>query len=116
MKFQIGFAAIFAASQASAAPTTSTAFTLTASQADSPVDSLIFSAANSNLYLNLPEQNATCQHPVEGEGATFYIRDEGLYLHATKAAPQMIYADRSGMGMSKYHTTLAPYKYTLTFR
>jgi hypothetical protein len=100
MKFQISLAALLAASQVSAGPTTSTAFTLTAAQVDSPVDSLIFSAASSTLFLNLPEQNAVCQHPVEDEAATLYIRDGQLYLYATKAAPQIIYTDRSGMGMS----------------
>lgn len=78
--------------------TTSVAFTLTSSRPDSSIDSLVFGAANSNLYLNLTEQNATCQYPVEDESATFYIRDSQLFLYATKAAPRSIYADRSGMG------------------
>lgn len=100
MKFQVAFTALSSAILAAAAPTTSSAFTLKVSSPESPINGMAVGASIGNLWLNLPAQNATCQHPVDEDIATFYLRDGELYLYATKAAPQMLYTDRSGMGKS----------------
>ncbi|RMZ70586.1 cell wall [Pyrenophora seminiperda CCB06] len=50
-------------------------------------------AANNGLYLNAPNQNATCG----AEHASFQLNNGTLNLY-TKAPSQSIYVDRSGMG------------------
>ncbi|RYP05711.1 hypothetical protein DL764_003636 [Monosporascus ibericus] len=75
-------------------------FSLMALRSASPVHFATFSATKSSLFLNLPDQDATCD--VEDPGyATFYLNEGGLYLYAASATPQQIYADRSGMGQGK---------------
>lgn len=113
MKFQIKSAVLASVGlvAAAAAQTTSTTFTLEAVRPGDAVDSMAVGASISNLWLNLPEQNATCRYPIDEDIATFYLRDGALYLYATHAAPQMLYADRSGMGMSSLefpYVTLSP--------
>ncbi|KAI5860944.1 cell wall protein PhiA [Durotheca rogersii] len=72
-------------------------FTLMALRSASPVHFSSVSAAKSGLFLQLPNQEASC----DGEAATqatFYLKDGGLFLYAASATPQQLYADRSGMG------------------
>jgi hypothetical protein len=56
-------------------------------------------AAKRSLFVNLPDQGASCD--AETNFATFYIKDEELHLYAASATPQTIFGDRSGMGMGK---------------
>ncbi|RYO76345.1 hypothetical protein DL762_009810 [Monosporascus cannonballus] len=66
----------------------------------SPVHFASISASQSNLFLHLPKQGASCD--VEDPGyATFSLIDGGLFLYAASATPQQIYVDRSGMGQGK---------------
>ncbi|RYP89244.1 hypothetical protein DL769_000137 [Monosporascus sp. CRB-8-3] len=98
-------AALLSLSSASCVPRASelpaeSKFTLMALRSASPVHFASFGATQSSLFLNLPDQDATCD--VEDPGyATFYLKDGGLYLYAASATPQQIYADRSGMGQGK---------------
>jgi hypothetical protein len=98
MKFQLGLAALCSAALAAATPVESSAFTLRAKAPCNLANSLAVSASIGNLWLNLPEQNATCQHPLDEDIATFYLRDGSLFLYSTEAVPQIVYTDRSGMG------------------
>jgi hypothetical protein len=100
MKFQLALAAALPVVLATPCPTGPTAFQLVATNTDSTATGMAVQASISNLWLGLSSQNATCLEPLEEEAATFYLRDGGLYLYSTKAAPQIIYADRSGMGTS----------------
>ncbi|RYP71126.1 hypothetical protein DL771_005060 [Monosporascus sp. 5C6A] len=83
--------------RASEVPAESKFFTLMALRSASPVHFASVSAARSNLFLNLPQQNATCDGEDPGY-ATFALQDGSLYLYRRSATPQQIYADRSGMG------------------
>ncbi|KAK5993056.1 Cell wall protein phiA [Cladobotryum mycophilum] len=67
-------------------------------RAKSPIDSSRFSAARRSLFVNLKDQNATCQGKSDGY-ASFYIQDEQLFLYTSKAEKQQVFTDRSGMGM-----------------
>ncbi|RYP21446.1 hypothetical protein DL765_002236 [Monosporascus sp. GIB2] len=95
-------AALLGLSSASSVPRASelhadSKFTLMALRSASPVHFASFSAAQSNLFLHMPRQDATCDGEDPGY-ATFYLNDGGLFLYAASATPQQIYADRSGMG------------------
>ncbi|KAI2605329.1 cell wall protein PhiA [Hypoxylon fragiforme] len=61
-------------------------------------------AALSSLFVNLPAQNATCDVGHDAT-ATFFLKDDGLFLFAKSATPQQLYADRSGMGQGKFGYT-----------
>ncbi|KAI2463891.1 cell wall protein PhiA [Annulohypoxylon bovei var. microspora] len=75
-------------------------FTLMALRSASDIHFAGFEAAKSSLFLHLPSQDASCDAGA-AESATFYLKDGGLYLYAASAAPQQLYADRSGMGQGK---------------
>jgi hypothetical protein len=63
-----------------------------------------FSAAKSNLYVHLPNQDASCLSGADGnEPAVFQLNtaDKTLWLYATGNPRQQIYVDRSGMGQGK---------------
>ncbi|KAJ0158533.1 Cell wall protein phiA [Colletotrichum tanaceti] len=76
----------------------------------SPVHYSLFQAARGNIFLNLPNQNATCdngQTIVQEKAATFALNpDGGLYLYRRSPSPQQIYADLSGMGQGKLGYTI----------
>jgi len=72
-------------------------FNLMALRSASDVHFAKFSAALSSIFLNLPEDNASCDAETDGS-ATFYIQDGEMYLYAASATPQQLYVDRSGMG------------------
>jgi hypothetical protein len=64
----------------------------------SPIHFGQVSAAQSNLFINLPHQHAVCKGAAQ-EGATFYIKDGELFLYTPGGKPaQKVYVDRSGMG------------------
>ncbi|KAK6956049.1 hypothetical protein Daesc_001319 [Daldinia eschscholtzii] len=75
-------------------------FSLMALRSASEVHFAGFDAAKSSLFLNLPNQNASCDAG-PADSATFYLQDGGLYLYAASATPQQLYVDRSGMGQGK---------------
>ncbi len=87
-------------------------FQLQALRSASEIHFAPFSAAKSSLFLNLPDQGASCDK--EADSATFYIQDGGLYLYAASATPQQIYVDRSGMGMSTSLFSLLAQEFVLT--
>ncbi|KAK1673435.1 cell wall protein PhiA [Colletotrichum godetiae] len=78
-------------------------FQLMALRSASEVHFSTFQAAKSSIFLQLPNQNATCDSTEDDDSATFYLNqdDGGLYLYAASATPQQLYADRSGMGQGK---------------
>lgn len=91
---------LVAAGFATAAPTTGqpAKFTVMSLRSASPVHFGKISAAQSNLFLHLPSQNATCNSQPKYD-ATFYIKDTELFLYTPPNAPsQKVYVDRSGMG------------------
>ncbi|KAI1407892.1 cell wall protein PhiA [Hypoxylon sp. FL1857] len=75
-------------------------FSLMALRSASEVHFSSVEAAKSSLFLNLPNQNASCDAG-PADYATFYLQDGGLYLYAASATPQQLYVDRSGMGQGK---------------
>ncbi|KFZ06597.1 hypothetical protein V501_07263 [Pseudogymnoascus sp. VKM F-4519 (FW-2642)] len=97
------------ASLAGAGSALATAFELMALRPDSPIHLAPFSAAQSNLFLHLPHQNASCEgeHP---NRATFYIKHGSLFLYSKDGETQEIFVDRSGMGQGKMgYLTNSPY-------
>lgn len=62
------------------------------------------SAAKSSLFVNLPDQNASCLAGVDGnQPAAFQLssEDKTLWLYASGNPRQQLYVDRSGMGQGK---------------
>lgn len=55
------------------------------------------SASNNGLFLNLKEQDASCDAESDGS-ATFVLNNTELDLYTGGATPQRVWADRSGMG------------------
>ena len=82
-------------------PSTDTlsAFGLITIHSGSEVQNAGVQAARASLLVNAKSQNASCD--AETNFATFYIKDEELFLYAASATPQTIFVDRSGMGMGK---------------
>ncbi|WYZ38071.1 hypothetical protein EsH8_II_001577 [Colletotrichum jinshuiense] len=77
-------------------------FQLMALRSASPVHFSRFQAAKGSIFLQLPNQNATCDEPEVNDAATFYLtRDGGLHLYAAADTPQQLYADLSSMGQGK---------------
>ncbi|KAH7327770.1 hypothetical protein B0I35DRAFT_415700 [Stachybotrys elegans] len=67
----------------------------------SPIHFGQVSAAQSNLFIHLPDQHAVCKGP-EQSAATFYIKDGELFLYTPSGKPaQKMFVDRSGMGQGK---------------
>lgn len=101
MKFSAAVSSIFMASSALALtpthPVFSKPFDVTASRPDSPIHLKALSAAKKGLLLNLPKQNATCHG--ENNQATLYLEDSKLFLYSNENKPQLMFVDRSGMGM-----------------
>lgn len=83
------------------------AFGLITIKSGSQVQNSGVQASLRSLFVNLPQQNATCD--AEHNFATFYIKDSKLYLYPRKPTScgnhdeelQTIFVDRSGMGMGK---------------
>jgi hypothetical protein len=77
-----------------------THFQIMSLRSASPIHFQQVKAANSSLFLGLPEQGAHC-YSDDGNGpAVFqYNKEEKtLWLYATANPRQQIYVDRSGMG------------------
>jgi hypothetical protein len=95
-------ATIMAAAGASAAPSPKppATFSIMSLRSASPLHFGQVSAAQSNIFIHLPEQNATCKGDYDATQATFYIsNDKELFLYTPKGQPaQKVYVDRSGMG------------------
>ncbi|KAL5334004.1 hypothetical protein BJX70DRAFT_391777 [Aspergillus crustosus] len=64
-----------------------------------------FNAALRSIFAGLPSQNATCDGTDDGF-ATFYIKDEALYLYGPSETTQQLFVDRSGMGQGKIGYTV----------
>ncbi|KAL2755435.1 hypothetical protein ACRALDRAFT_1064444 [Sodiomyces alcalophilus JCM 7366] len=74
-------------------------FGIMALRSASPIHFAQAGAAQNGLYLNLPEQNATCTGDGPSPpGAIFTLVDGKLYLYAEPEPYQQIFVDRSGMG------------------
>ncbi|ROT36376.1 hypothetical protein SODALDRAFT_325724 [Sodiomyces alkalinus F11] len=73
-------------------------FGIMALRSASPIHFAQGSAARNSLFLNLPEQNATCTDGPAPSGAIFTLIDGNLYLYAEPEPYQQIFVDRSGMG------------------
>jgi hypothetical protein len=57
------------------------------------------SAAQSNLFIHLPEQHATCNGGLHAYQATFFVQNGELFLYTPEGKhAQKVYVDRSGMG------------------
>ena len=103
MKVSTLFTTIMAAAgSASAAaapgPKQPTKFGIMSLRSASPLHFGQVSAAQSNLFIHLPDQHAVCKGP-EQSAATFYIKDGELFLYTPDGKPaQKVFVDRSGMG------------------
>ncbi|CAG7915779.1 unnamed protein product [Penicillium olsonii] len=75
-------------------------FTLLAVHPGSDVDGISLNAAQRSIFAGLASQNADCAR-AEKQVATFYIKDEALYLYGKSESPQELYVDRSGMGQGR---------------
>lgn len=77
-------------------------FGIMALRSASPIHFARVSATQNTLVLNLPDdkQDAQCEDGQAPSSATFYIKDEELYLYG-KNPKQWLVADRSGMGKWK---------------
>ncbi|KAK2627027.1 hypothetical protein QTJ16_004202 [Diplocarpon rosae] len=93
-------------------PLGSKPFGLRAFRTGSAVQNGQISAAKTALFVNLPEQGASCDgYGTNGPNfATFVLIDEVLFLYAQSATPQTVYVDRSGManGVVGYLTGAQP--------
>ncbi|KAL4925244.1 cell wall protein PhiA [Aspergillus undulatus] len=77
------------------APSTPETFGVVAIHSGNAVQYSGFNAALGSLFAGLPNQNASCEGSDSGS-ATFYVKDEALYLYGPGS--QQFYVDRSGMG------------------
>jgi hypothetical protein len=77
-----------------------TNFQIMALRSASPIHFARFNAAQSSLFLNLPNQDAHCYSQQGNEAAVFQHNkeDKTLWLYATGNPRQQVYVDRSGMG------------------
>jgi hypothetical protein len=100
------FASLFAAAAALPAPQAVNNtnpdlyhFQLMSLRSTSPIHFGRVNAANSNIYINLPNQEASCRTDSNGP-ATFQLNkaDKTLWLFSTDNPRQELYVDRSGMG------------------
>lgn len=108
MQSQI-LALLAAVGVASAAPqmaprstiTSSDRFGLIAIRSGSDVHLQSFQASQSQIFIGLADQNATCD--TESEFASFSLSDDGsLNLYSTDAPFQTAYVDASGMGQGVF--------------
>lgn len=81
----------------SAAPSKPYNFEIMSLRSASPIHFAGVQAAQSNIFLKLPHQNASCDHKSDNL-ATFSLVDGELHLYRKSATPQILYVDRSGMG------------------
>ncbi|PFH55903.1 hypothetical protein XA68_17428 [Ophiocordyceps unilateralis] len=58
------------------------------------------SASQSNIFVNLPDQNAVCKGK-DPKSAIFYLKDQQLYLYTGSGPVQRLFVDRSGFGQGK---------------
>lgn len=116
MKFTSAAIAATAASMVSAAPQGSTqypeikdndVFRMYSLRTGTPIQFGIIQAANNGLYVNTPQQNASCG--VEHNYASFQLSNGTLNLY-TAPPYQTMYVDRSGMGQGliQYTTGVQP--------
>ena len=105
MKFTTAAIAATAASMVSAAPQASTqypkindgdVFTLMSLRTGTPIQFGTVQAAHSGIYINAPEQGASCGGKAQNF-ASFKLSNGTLSLHASKPS-QDIFVDRSDMG------------------
>lgn len=100
MKFQsflLAATPTFVAAGASTTPANPT-FGLIAIRSGDAVQYAGFNAALSSIFVNLPNQNASCARPNEIY-ATFSIQGGTLFLYdSASTTPQEMFVDRSGMG------------------
>ncbi|KAK4247636.1 hypothetical protein C7999DRAFT_14369 [Corynascus novoguineensis] len=75
-------------------------FGIMALRSASPIHFATVSATKNKLVLNLPEDqvDSECVDGKVHSAATFYIKDEELYLYGTKDRVQQFLVDPSGMG------------------
>ncbi|KAK2038962.1 cell wall protein PhiA [Colletotrichum somersetense] len=81
-------------------------FKLQVDAINTPINLKHFQAANNSVFVGLPKQGALCSDPTENE-ATFFVdaQDGRLNLYSGTAVPQVMFADRSGMGQGKFGYT-----------
>ena len=78
-------------------------FQIMSLRSGSPVHFGRINAAHNSLFLNLPEQDASCYGGGNNEPAYFQHNkaEKTLWLYATANPRQQVYVDRSGMGQGK---------------
>ncbi|KJZ72834.1 hypothetical protein HIM_07778 [Hirsutella minnesotensis 3608] len=108
MKFSAAIASLAAAGSVLATPAPSAApskpFGIMSLRSASPIHFGQVNAAQSNIFINYPSQGAKCEIKDQSKApttATFYIKDEVLYLYTGRGPVQKVFADRSGMGQGK---------------
>ncbi|TLD03696.1 uncharacterized protein PgNI_11576 [Pyricularia grisea] len=101
LSFLAASAAALPASTNSSSIPDGTKFNLLTLSSGSPVHFSYFQAAHRSLLVKLPEQGANCTggDDISNNKATFYIKDQGLYLYGPEGGEtQQVYTDLSGMG------------------
>ncbi|TLS24890.1 hypothetical protein PpBr36_09072 [Pyricularia pennisetigena] len=112
MQFTVAAVVSFLAATAAALPASTnstnsssipdgTTFNLLSLRSASPVHFSYFQAAQRGLRVKLSEQGANCTggDEVSNTRATFYIKDQGLYLYGPEGGEtQQLFTDLSGMG------------------
>lgn len=89
------------AGTALADPSTPQPFDVMALRSASPIHFASLSASQGSLFLNLPQQGATCNG--SNNRATFYLQGSDLFLYSESGnAQQQIFVDRSGLGTWKH--------------
>ncbi|KAM4068097.1 cell wall protein phiA [Hirsutella rhossiliensis] len=105
MKLSTAIASLAVAGSAVAAPPAgSKPFQIMSLRSASPIHFGQVSASKSNIFLNAQKQDAVCEVKDKSKApteATFYIKDEVLYLYTGKGPVQKAFVDRSGMGQGK---------------
>jgi hypothetical protein len=81
-------------------------FKLVARNSYTPIDTKYFNAALSNLYINLPRNNALCARGENPDLAFFYLIGDGLYTWTTRNPIQQFWVDRSVTGGHIYSSLL----------
>lgn len=94
---------VFAAAASAAPSCGQRKFGIMALRSASPIHFATVSATKNKLVLNLPEDqvDSECVDGKVHSAATFYIKDEELYLYGTKDRVQQFLVDPSGMGKDR---------------
>lgn len=106
--FAVAASAAPASGSGSACPASTRKFGIMALRSASPIHFAAVGASQNGISLNLPDNklDAQCTDGKSRKDATFYIKDEVLYLYGKGDAVQKFRVDISGMGKTSLYTCL----------